>query len=148
MAIMLALSTFRRSGKAEKQAIKLAADGPGKLIIVMVADQNLARYFIGTDAVAGSKLRELCEQDLIEEHRKEGLVSAEAIAAEAEKSGVECESVVTIGRFAIVVLDAIAKEQPEMVVTTRAKRPNWVRRFFGSPVDTIISEAPCPVVLV
>jgi nucleotide-binding universal stress UspA family protein len=35
-----------------------------------------------------------------------------------------------------------------VIITTRSKRPEWVRRFFGSPVDDLIRKAGCPVVTV
>jgi len=142
----LALSTFRRSDEAVRQAIELAAHDPRELVVVFVIDKNLARYFIGTDAIAGTKLRERCERDLLEEHRREGQAAVDAIAAEAKECGVECESAVLTGRFAVEVLKAVEGKTPEMVVTTRSKRPQWVRRFFGSPVDYLIANAGCLVI--
>ena len=46
--VMLALSTFRKSEEAVRVAIKKAKSAK-KLLVVFVADVNLAQYFIGAE---------------------------------------------------------------------------------------------------
>ncbi len=143
--VMLALSTFRQSEKAVALALEKARL-KGRLFIVHVADVNLARYFIGSDAIYYPELRDKCEQELLAEHLAQGQASAEAVAVQARAQGIAVETHVQIGRFALVCLEVVAKIKPELIVTTRSKRPSWIKRFFGAPVDKLIAEAGCPVI--
>lgn len=143
--VLLALSTFRKSEAAVKRAIEAARGAGVGLLVAVVVDQNLARYLIDTDLLPGSRLRALCEADLLQQHRRENEEAAGAIAAAAARQGVRAEVLVTIGRFAIEAMKVIDVRRPQLVVTTRSNRPDWVRRFFGSPVDEVVSHAPCPV---
>ena len=143
--VMLTLSTFRRAQRAIDLAIEKAAEG-NELVVVYVADANLARYFIGTDIGLYPELKERCEEEVLREHQQKGKEVAGIIAQKAEARGITVRTYVSIGRFALECLKVIEKEKPKVIVTTRSQRPAWVRRFFGSPVDHLIAEAPCPVI--
>jgi nucleotide-binding universal stress UspA family protein len=145
--VMLALSTFRKSEQAIDTAIQ-KAKSPRKLLIVFVADINLARYFIGAEDGLSPDMRDICESDLLEFHMKEGRHHVEEIAARARQEDIEVKSFVNIGRFTPVCLDFVKEVNPSLIVTTRSRRPEWVKRFFGSPVDELIEKAGCPVVVV
>jgi len=143
--VMLALSTFRQSDHAVDLAIEKAREF-GRLVVVHVADMNLARYFIETDIGLYPELKEKCEAEVLREHEQQGREAVRAIAEKAEAEGIEVTSCVRVGRFALVCLEVVIEEKPDVIVTTRSKRPAWVRRFFGSPVDHLIAEAGCPVI--
>ena len=66
----------------------------------------------------------------------------------AEKEGIEVKTLVQLGRFAVVCLDVVNQVRPSLIVTTRSRRPKWVKKFFGAPVDELIAKAGCPVVAV
>jgi nucleotide-binding universal stress UspA family protein len=144
--IMLALSTFRHSEKAIQLALDTAASEKKDLVVVHVADVNLARYFVGTNIGLDPALKKMCEAEVLEMHEKENRRKADEIVSRARERGVAARSVVKIGRFALVCLEVVAKEKPEVIVTTRSNRPDWVRRFFGSPVDHLIAKAGCRVI--
>jgi nucleotide-binding universal stress UspA family protein len=143
--VMLALSTFRQSDKAVEMAVQKAKQA-GRLIIVHVADVNLARYLIGTDLGLYPDLKDTCEKEVLEQHEREGMQKAEAIARWANAEGIETSIHVCVGRFALVCLEMAERERPAVIVTTRSRRPEWVRRFFGSPVNDLIARARCPVI--
>ena len=143
--VMLALSTFRKSEEAVNTAMQYAREVK-KLCIVFVADENLARYYIASEVPAS--LRGSYEEELLEFDEKEGLAQVEEIAAKARLEGIEIKSIVKIGRFAHICLDCIKQEKPSLVVTTRSQRPEWVKRFFGSPVNKLVDYAGCPVVVI
>jgi nucleotide-binding universal stress UspA family protein len=142
---MLALSTFRQSDKAVALALEKAQAGK-KLVIVHVADVNLARYLIGTDIGLYPELKEKCEEELLREHEQKGQEKAEFIARRARAAGLDVATYVRIGRFAPVCLEIVGRERPSLVVTTRSRRPAWVKKFFGSPVDYLVAHAGCPVI--
>ena len=145
--VMLALSTFRRSENAIDTAINKAKNVK-KLMIVYIVDVNLARYFIGAEHGVTSTLKDICEADLLKQHKEVGLKHVGEIAEKAKREGIEVKTHVQIGRFALVCLEIAQKEKPSMIVTTRSQRPEWVKKFFGAPVDELIAKARCPVVVV
>ena len=145
--VMLALSTFRQSEKAIDIALEKAQQAK-KLMVVYVADVNLARYFVDVEPGFFGELRETCEEDLLKQHEKTGRQHVAAITARAEKEGIEVRSYSQIGRFAVVCLEIVEQVKPSLIVTTRSKRPEWVRKFFGAPVDDLVSNAGCTVTVV
>ena len=145
--VMLALSTFRHSDAAIQTALDKAAQA-GSLFVLYVADVNLARYLVATDLSVHPELKHMCEEELLELHRKRAAEKAEAIVKQAEGRGITATLHVETGRFGVVALAAVARVRPAMIVTTRSNRPEWVRRLFGSPVDRLIAEAGCPVLVV
>ncbi len=144
--VMLALSTFRLSRKAEDAAIEKAR-ALKKLFIAYVADLNLARYYIGAEQ-RPAFLETGTEEQLLRQHVEAGCVHLKGIAARAEKEGIRVGTYIESGRFALVCLDIVEEIRPSLIVTTRSHRPDWVRSFFGSPVDVLTAKAGCPVVVV
>ncbi|MCE5336652.1 MAG: universal stress protein [Desulfobacteraceae bacterium] len=145
-SVMLALSTFRKSDKAIFAAIREARKTK-KLLVVFVADVNLSRYFVGAEYGLSPRVRDRCESNLLELHEKQGRELVDEIAAKADLEGIEMESFVRVGRFAPTCLDVIRREKPSMVVTTRSHRPDWVKKVFGHPVDDLVANAGCPVLI-
>lgn len=142
--IMLALSTFRRSEKTVELALEKAVEGKA-LVVTFVVDVNVARYLVGTDAGLFPDLIEKCEQEFLREHRERAEEKVKQIVKMAEERGVTVRTYVSTGRFGLECMKVVEKEKPELIVTTRSRRPAWVRRFFGSPVDYLIANAGCPV---
>ncbi len=141
--VMLALSTFRRSQAAVDLALEMAQRS-GSLIIVWVADINLARYLLGGEGVAHD-LAVISEEEMLARHERENREQAEKVAKAAQARGVRVETMLRRGRFAVICREALAAFRPALVVTTRSQRPEWMRRFFGSPVEELIRCATCPV---
>ena len=109
----------------------------------LLADMNLARYYIGAEI--SPAMKEMYEDEILRLDEKEGLSHVEEIAAKVRLEGIEMKSVVKIGRFALVCLDVVKQEKPSLIVTTRSQRAEWVKRVFGSPVNELIKKAGCPV---
>ena len=127
--IMWALSTFRESDKAIRLAIEESRK-IRRLVVVFVADMNLARYFIGTDVGMFPELKESYEEEILKEHRRRGEEIAGSIAERAVEHGITVKTRAEIGRFALICLDVVRTETPQLIITTRSKRPKWVKRFF------------------
>lgn len=143
--LLLALSTFRKSDALVQIAIGLAKEEQRPLLVVFIVDENLARYLVGVEIPVGTRLREMCEQDMLNEHRKDAEDTIARIAREAEFAGILCEAIVLTGRFGIEITRIAQDRHPAKIILTRSNRPQWVRRFFGSPVDYVIQHAGCPV---
>jgi nucleotide-binding universal stress UspA family protein len=144
---MVALSTFRQSEKAIDTAFAESREVK-KLVIHYVADVNLGHYFVDVDHGLIPDFMGTCESDLLQKHEQAGGKYVAAIVERAKKEGIDAKVHITLGRFALVCLDIIQKEKPSLIVTTRSKRPEWVKKFFGAPVDDLIAKAGCPVTVV
>ena len=140
--IMLALSTFRQSEMALSKALE-EAKKTKNLLIVYVVDINVERYL--TESIIPG-LQERAKEELLAEHQQIGKRYAENIEREAHKEGISVKLVFEVGRFGIICVDIMKKENPKMIITTRSKRPEWVKRLFGSPVSYLIENASCPVI--
>jgi nucleotide-binding universal stress UspA family protein len=142
--VMLALSTFRRSEKAIDVAVEKCREVK-KLMVVYVVDINVARYFVGLEEEFFIGLRETCEAEMLEKAEKEAREHVATIAKKAKKEEIQVETLVQVGRFAVVCLEVVKQTQPSLIVTTRSRRPEWVKKFFGAPVDELIAKAGRPV---
>jgi len=142
--VMLALSTFRRSEKAVTLAIEKCLEVKN-LMIVYVVDINIARYIVGSEEAFIFDLKEQNEAELLEKAEKDAREAVAKIAKEAEKKGIQSKTIVKVGRFAVICLEVVKQTHPSVIVTTRSRRPDWVKKFFGAPVDELIAKAVCPV---
>lgn len=145
--VMLALSTFRRSEKAVAVAIEKCREVKN-LMIVYVIDINMDRYIVDAEEEFLISLKEKTEAELVKKVEKDAREQAAKISEEAEKKGIQVKTIIQVGRFAIVCLDLVKQTHPSLLVTTRSGRPGWVRKFFGSPVDELITKAGCPVLAI
>jgi nucleotide-binding universal stress UspA family protein len=145
--VMLALSTFRRSKKAIEVALEKCQETK-KLMVVYVVDINVARYLVGVEEEFFLGLKETVESEMLEKAEKDARDHVATIAEKAKKEGIQVKTLTQIGRFAVVCLDVVKKEKPSVIVTTRSKRPEWVKKFFGAPVDELIAKAGCPVLAI
>jgi len=144
-AVMLALSSFRQSELVISKALE-EAKKTKYLLLVYVVDINLARYFIDSDQIVTDQLRNRCEEEILAEHKERGKKYVENIERRARTSGISVKTVFQMGRFGLICVDIMQKENPLVIVTTRSKRPEWVKKFFGSPVSYLIKHASCPVI--
>jgi len=142
--IMLALSTFRQSNRAIEMAIDKAAQCK-HLIIVYVVDVNLGRYMIGSDLGFVPSVQERYKKELLKEHREKGEAVLQSISRLAAAHGITADSHIVTGRFALEILDVAENERPSLIVTTRSRRPKWIKKLFGSPVNYLSTHAPCKV---
>ncbi len=143
--VLLALSTFRHSDAAIEFATEKAAEGRD-LVLAYIVDFNLARYYIGTDVGLYPELQEQTRHELLEQHKHQADARAAELAERLRDRGVTVRVYVSIGRFAEQCLTLVEREHPDIIVTTRSERPNWVKKFFGSPVDRLRKKTDCPVI--
>jgi nucleotide-binding universal stress UspA family protein len=143
--VMLALSAFKRSNGAIDMALEKASRCK-RLVIVYGRNVNLGLYFMETDIGLYPKLKEKCEKKLLTEFEQQWKAKVEAIAKRARAQGIHVVTYIRTGRFTSLCLEVIEKEKPSLVVTTRPRRPAWLRNLFGSPVDYLLSHAGCPII--
>ncbi len=138
--VLLALSSFRWAEGEIEQALAECEQTGVRLHAVFVVDVNLSRYFANSGVMAGTSLRAEMEKGLLDEHRRQAQEILDRVAAMAGKRGVECLSELRVGRFAEEVRAAASEIGPGVLIMTRARRPEWLRRLFGSPVDRLCDD--------
>jgi len=143
--IMLSLSTFRQSNKIIDLAIK-KANISKSLIVAFIVDINIPRYIEYTDIGLYPELKEKAEFEILKEHEKQAKEKVNNIIAMAEKFGIDVKTYIEIGRFGLKCVEIAKAENPELIITTRSKRPKWVKKLFGSPVDYLIKNLNCEVI--
>lgn len=138
--VILALSSFRYTEKEVEHALRRCADQGAPLVALFVVDVNVARYFAASGVMVGTSLREEMEHGVMEEHKRQAREALDRVCATAAERGIECKPVLAVGRFAEEAKNAVREEEPQVIILTRARRPEWLRRLFGSPVDRLRQE--------
>ena len=138
--ILLALSSFRFTEAEVELALKRCKEAEAQLQVLFVVDVNLARYFSNIGPMAGSSLREQLEDGIRDELRQKAQAILNQVCEHSKAADVKCNGVMRTGRFAEEVVKFVQAETPERIIVTRAHRPEWLRRLFGSPVDTLARE--------
>jgi nucleotide-binding universal stress UspA family protein len=62
--------------------------------------------------------------------------------------GLECELLIRRGDFVEECLKIARERQVEDMIVSRAERSSLSRKLFGSVVDELLEQAPCPVMVV
>ena len=138
--ILLALSSFRREDEEIDEALETCAQSGAPLVAAFVVDINLARYFANSGVMVGTSLREQLEQGVLDQHRAQAQEVLDHVDELARARGIPCRLDLRVGRFALEVRELVEQLQPAVLVLTRAGRPDWLRRLFGSPVDRLCEE--------
>jgi len=120
--------------------LKLCEQNETRLITIFIVDVNTARYFAGTGVVAGSSLRDKMEEGLLDEHQKQAREVLDRVEQMAGERGIECRTFMKTGRFAEEVRLVACEVGVDVIIVTRAQRPEWMRRLFGSPIDRLCCE--------
>jgi isocitrate dehydrogenase len=142
--VMLALYTFKHSDKAIEAAIEKAGNRKG-LVIVYLSNNNLNKYFVGTDIGFFPDWKEECQKELIQKLERNYRERVEAIAAGAREKGLHVVTYVSAICDTSLWLEIIEKEKPFLIVTTRTGRPAWIRKLFDSKAIHLFSGVDCPV---
>jgi nucleotide-binding universal stress UspA family protein len=148
--ILLALSSFRQKDAQIQAALDLCASANAPLFALFVIDINLARYRVTPDMVVGKSLRQELEAGVMGEQETRARETLESVSALAQARGITCATAIRVGRFADEVRTVALGKSARSIVLTRADRPQWMRRLFGSPVDHICTELGerCNVIVV
>lgn len=143
-SVMLALSTFKHSDRAIDIALERAGQCK-RLVIVYGRNVNVGLYFMESGVGIYPELKEQCEKELLAKFEQQWKEKVETIASRARTQDIKVVTYVRAGCFTSLCLEVIEKEKPFLVVTTRSRRPAWVRSLFAPPADYLVLYAGCPV---
>ncbi len=120
---------------AIREAISLAKSCSSKLIVVSGIETN-PEY-------------ETLAPQLVEKAEKEARQHLESVKAQAEKEGVQCETIARQGDepYKYIVEEA-EKNKVSMIIMGRRGRTGLKRLMMGSETARVIGHSPCNVVVV
>jgi nucleotide-binding universal stress UspA family protein len=149
--ILLAISTTRESPKTIDRAMKEAKSGGGELVVLFVVDHGIPDsigHLLITTGYLGEKPSRRLADAILDEYRERGQNRLATIFETAIGQAIECETMLREGDFAEQTLAVIQEKGVEKVIVTRAKRSGLSRFLFGSGVNRLRKESPCPVEIV
>lgn len=149
--VLLILSATRQSQKTIDFAITTAHREGAKLIAVFVVDDQVAGTVTSKlmdIGFLGQRPSEEFQRALLDEYVQRGRQLLDDVARQAYRSGVETEIVLVRGDFAAEGRRITEEEDADLLVVTRADRPQLARVLFGSSVDDLLNSVSCPVQIV
>ena len=124
------------------EAIKLAKERGGKLILLHVVEDNLA--FVGPDAGASIA-------PMLDGLRQTGQRVLGRIALRVERAGIKPQSVLVEnygGRVADSIVEQAKRLRADLIVMGTHGRRGVTRVLLGSDADVVVRYSPVPVLLV
>ncbi|NIR47510.1 universal stress protein [candidate division KSB1 bacterium] len=149
--ILLIISFLRRSPKTIEEAIKIAKENDGELIVFFVLDVDYANNVVDKltdEGWIGGKPSEHLYTSLLKEYKLQAETQIESIEQRAREMGVPVRSIIKSGSVLKETLRLASLEDPDMIVITRRKRSSLSRLIFGSMVKTLREEAKCEVKII
>ena len=124
------------------EAIKLAKEGGGKLLLLHVVEDYLA--FVGPDA--GVSIA-----PMLDALRQTGQRVLGRIALRVERAGIKPQSVLVEnygGRVADSIVEQAKRLRADLIVMGTHGRRGVTRVLLGSDADVVVRYSPVPVLLV
>lgn len=149
--IMLVLSTTRQSPLAVEEAITAARREDADLVVLFVNDAKAAEMVFDrlTDSdFIGEKPSEELSTAIMREYCLRGNALLDEIEKKATEAGVRCKTIIEGGEFVEACLKMVERYRIDLIIVNRLKRSVLSRFFFGSAVDKLGANAPCPVRIV
>jgi nucleotide-binding universal stress UspA family protein len=131
--VLVATDGSRHSAAAAAKAVDFAASYGGRVVAVSVVELPDEVYGVAPEAV----------EKIIE--RARGYVGA--VAALANKAGVDCTVAVREGASAAKVVQLAKDESAGVIVMGSHGRTGLSRLLMGSVTEKVIGHAPCPVLV-
>lgn len=149
--IMLVLSTTRQSPVTVEEAIATAKSENAELIVLFVNDAQIPGMIFErmTDYdFIGDKPSEELSTAIQREYCLRGNALLDEIEKKAKAEGVRCKTIIEGGEFVDACLKMVERYRVDLIIVNRLKRSSLSRFFFGSAVDKLAANAPCPVKIV
>jgi hypothetical protein len=132
--VLVATDGSRHSAAAAAKAVDLAASYGGRVVAVSVVDLPDEVYGVSPEAV----------EKIVGKARS----YADAVAALAEKAGVQCVVAVREGQSAATIVQVAKEEGAGVIAMGSHGRTGLSRLLMGSVTEKVIGHAPCPVLVV
>ncbi len=153
MKLLVPVDGSNASINAVKKSLELARKYNFSIKLISVVAEKNSEYRRHENAwrgVDGSIISE--SEDLEKQLEKKIKENAErllnAIVSKLDFSGIKVETQVLLGEPYVKILEAAKNDNIEMIVMSNRGFSKVKRFFVGSVTQRVISEAPCPVLVV
>lgn len=137
MKILVPVDGSLSAHNAAKEAIKYAKKDNASIKLVTVVD--ISTLSLASEDIYGPIISQMTES---------GNKLLESMVQDLDFSGVQVEKEVRNGRAYEQILEAAKEDKVDMIVMGN-RGFSKIRRFFvGSVAQRVISEAPCPVMVI
>lgn len=153
MKLLVPVDGSNASIYAVKKALELSKKYNSSMKIISVVAEKNSEYRRHENAwrgVDGSLLLE--SEELEKQLEKKNTINAErllnAIVSNLDFSGIKVESDVLLGDPYAKIIETAKNDKYDMIVMSNRGFSKIKRFFVGSVTQRVISEAPCPVLVV
>ena len=153
MRLLVPVDGSNASINAVKKALELARKNNYSIKLISVVAEKNSEYRRNENAwrgVDGSIISESVELEKQLENKikanAERLLSA--IVSKLDFNGIKVETEVLLGEPYVKILEAAKNDNADMIVMSNRGFSKIKRFFVGSVTQRVISEAPCPVLVV
>jgi len=143
--VMLVLFSDRNPDRAVELAFEKAKNS-GELVLVYVIDDNLAPYFVGTDAGLYPALKEICEQDLLKKYRQEAADQIDRIVQRARTRGIRIKKHLLTKSAYQKNTTLIQDEKPALIISDEKKKRFGLKLFLREPIINLLKNTGVPVI--
>lgn len=150
MKFLVAIDGSKASQHALAQAIRLAASGNARIVLLVVIEPVNNVYFpgmmpTGEPLVAWQGVPADQMEKMVSDTARSVLSEAEVTCREA---GVQCETLLQSGSPRSIICEVAEKEAPDVLVIGSRGLGTVERLMLGSVSDYVIHHAHCPVLIV
>lgn len=143
--VMLVLFSDKKADKAIALAFK-KAEKSKTLILVYVIDDNLAPYFVGTDAGLYPALKEICERDLLEKYWQEAVAKMDQLAQSAKTLGIQVRKHILTKSDYQKDSDLFRAEKPALIISGESRKGFGLKSLMRQPEIQTFKNTGIPVI--
>jgi nucleotide-binding universal stress UspA family protein len=153
MKLLVPVDGSNASINAVKKALELARKYGFSIKLISVVSEKSSEYrrhenaWRGVDGSIISESEEL-EKRLEEKIKENAERLLTAIVSKLDFSGIRVETEVLLGEPYVKILEAAKNDKVDIIVMSNRGFSKVKRFFVGSVTQRVISDAPCPVLVV
>lgn len=140
--ILVPLDGSTLAERALEPALDLAAVNGGEVILLTAPVYH--QYLLTSEAAYGADIPDGSFFDI----RQESAAYLEQLSRIYQKPGVTIRTHVADGEAAAVILDIADDDDVDLIVMSTHGRSGVTRWLFGSVTARVLSQAPCPVLVI
>lgn len=149
--VLLVLSPTRSHRRLLEFALSMAERERQPLLALYVIDTRITDTLstrIADTGFLGDRVSEEVEETVLKQYEERGEQELSEVTALAAARGITCKTTMRKGDLVVECLRAAREAEAGAIVISRAERFDIARKLFGSAVDDLREQAPCPVFVV
>lgn len=146
MKILVPVDGSKASVNAAQKAIDIAKKEHCEVKLITVIDSDFSSN-LGSAIMTQGYVKEY-NDELMTLHKDNAAKLLNSAIAQLSSNGVIVEKEIVVGEPYVKILEAAEKEKIDLIVMGNRGFSKIKRFFIGSVAQRVISEAPCPVLVI